>query len=118
LGHWAGYTDTLYLSGWYKQGTIQNTDWSIQAFKRSGSETVDTSYRKYFNNVYEAPDVGFTPTSNSQFGGISIASYGDFAGSSGEHSGCNVGFVMMYDRALSDSELTQNYNYFKNRYGL
>lgn len=118
LGHWNGYTDTFYTNGWYKNGSLQNYNWSIQAATRNGSASSSSSYKYYFNNVLQTVEGGFLPNSSSQFGGISIASYGDYNGSAGEFSKCNVGFVMLYNRALTENELTINYNYFKDRYGL
>lgn len=118
LGHWNGYVDACYMNGWYRQATTSNYNWYITSMKRSGSASSSSSYRMYINDVYTAPDGGFSPGSTTQFDGISIAAYGNFNGYAGEFSRCNVGFVMFYDRALSDAELTQNFDYFKNRYGL
>jgi hypothetical protein len=118
LGHWSGTVDSCYINNWYRQGNTYNNNWHITALKREGSVSSASSYRLYLDDVYTAPDPGFPPNTSTQYSGVSIAAYGEFVGSPGEFSTCNVGFVMWYNRALSDAELTENFDYFKNRYGL
>jgi hypothetical protein len=50
--------------------------------------------------------------------GMSIGVYGGYSGSRGYYYNGSISNVKIYNRALSSTEITQNYNALKGRYGL
>jgi len=110
LGHWNAQTENYYAEGWVTAaGNGPNdTNWRIYA---GLGDTVADSYTMYSNNTLIAgPNNGGAAGPN----GLSI---GAFAGTS-EFTDGQFGFVLCYNRLLSVAEMTQNYNFFRGRYGL
>jgi hypothetical protein len=109
MGHWNNSTEN-----YYAEGTIalsagpSDTNWRI--YSALGDVSGD-SYSLYVNNSLSAG-----PSNGGVEGpwGISIGAQG--FGS--EYSTGNFSFVLVYNRILTAAEMTQNYNYFKGRFGL
>jgi hypothetical protein len=70
------------------------------------------SYSVYVNN-----SLTFGPNTAGSAGpnGFSIGRYGP---GNSEYSNSNFSFLLAYNRVLTAAEMTQNYNYFKGRFGL
>jgi hypothetical protein len=126
VGHWYGRTDTAYFQRWYNHGTLtRDTNWSIQSFTYDGSLPANqpASYAHKVDNVYQAYETGdgnwqYPIQPEARYKGVSMGSAGDYQGSGFEYSKCGVGFVQIYNRKLTDAELTTIYNKAKDRYGL
>ncbi len=91
------------------RGSEQDTDWHIFATQWSA----DIGTRMYLDNTLDATSgVSFDPNVNS------VINIGDNPGDWVEYWHGDVAFVLVYDRVLSEAELTQAFTTFKNRYGL
>lgn len=109
--HWGNLPEYLYANNWYLQQGSADTNWRISVVSNNTS---------YTNGKIKFNDVNQTLTSTSNMYapfGFSIGNYSDGTNFS-EHSNCEVGFVLMYNRQLTDAETTQNFNAYKDRYGL
>lgn len=80
-----------------------------------------TPYRQIFENNVEKVNSGANSTATMTFGSqlslIGVFNQFNIAGSGGVWNGSLYAF-RMYNRALTDAELTQNFNVMKFRYGL
>jgi hypothetical protein len=112
IGHWTNSTENYYALGWVSpvQYGANDTNWRIYA--ALGDQPGD-SYSSYVNNT-----LSYGPNSNGSSGpdGISIGAQ-TYSGTS-EFSTGQFSFVLVYNRILTAAEMTQNYNYFKGRFGL
>jgi hypothetical protein len=98
-------------SGWSANVTDSSSNrWCIVAFSVSST------------NVYAFCNGNITSTTNlgTYYGGPSPTSRGwiNFTGAGAGSFNGRLGFFMVFNRALSTTELTYNYNVFKNRYDL
>ena len=75
------------------------------------------SRRLYINGTLVNSDAqsGTIATNN---GGMSIGVYGGFSGARGYYYNGNLSICRVYNRALSQSEIQQNFNATRGRYGL
>lgn len=80
--------------------------------------TFTTGDRKtYINAVLRTSDA-LSGTIATNTNGMSIGVYGGFNGGRGYYYDGNIAIVRVYNRVLSLSEITQNYNVTKTRFGL
>jgi hypothetical protein len=110
IGHWNNSTENYYAEGWVSpvQYGANDTNWRIYA--ALGDVGTD-SYTSYVNNSLSVgPNNGGSAGPN----GISVGAQGYGA----EYSTGQFSFVLVYNRVLTTAEMTQNYNYFKGRFGL
>ena len=111
MGHWSNSTENYYAAGWVSSvGTgTSDTNWRIYA--ALGNQPSD-AWSLYVNNTVTATSTGGVSGPD----GISIGAqtYSSFQ----EFSTGNFSFVLVYNRVLTAAEMTQNYNYFKGRFGL
>tara|TARA_B100000427_G_scaffold112254_1_gene93082 strand:+ start:4015 stop:5034 length:1020 start_codon:yes stop_codon:yes gene_type:complete len=113
LGHWNGYTGVaLQHSGWIGNpggyGSIGETDWAIYTMTRDQSEDHSDLWvngTKYVNDSTS----GSAGPKKLRAGGAS---------SNHLSSTCCIGVILVHDRVLTDSEIEQNYDALKTRYGL
>lgn len=75
------------------------------------------SRKLYINGSLVASDSA-TGTIPSNSGGMSVAAYGGFDGPYGYYLDGEISIVRVYNRVLTASEITQNFNALKGRYGL
>jgi hypothetical protein len=112
MGQWATTTENYYAEGWVSTpgSGISDANWRI--YSALGNVSGD-SYSLYINNSLSAG-----PNNGGAQGpyGISIGAQGGSPGS--EPSAGQFSFVLVYNRVLTTAEMTQNYNYFKGRFGL
>jgi hypothetical protein len=112
MGHWSSSTVKYYANGWVTDsGSSEESDTNWRIYAATGNYSGD-SWAFYVNGQLETG-----PNSNGANGpnGFSI---GRYAASNNEYSNSHVGFLLCYDRVLTASEIEQNYNAFKDRYGL
>ena len=108
LGHWSAYTDNHYAEGWVQYVvTDTSSNWFIYA--GTGDTSAD-NWKFYINGVKKADNNGGGAGPNGiQINGIQGAQ---------ELTDGQCAFVMAYNRVLTDSEVLQNYNALKSRFGL
>jgi len=110
IGHWNNSTENYYAEGWVSpvQYGANDTNWRI--YSATGDIGGD-SYASYVNNVASA-------TSNAGSQGPAGITIGKIGYANSEYSTGEFSFVLVYNRVLTAAEMTQNYNYFKGRFGL
>jgi len=111
MGHWSNSTENYYAEGWVSavQAGTSDTNWRIYA--ALGNQPTDT-WSLYVNNSLAVSNNGGVSGPD----GISIGAQ-TFGGTS-EFSTGQFSFVLVYNRVLTTAEMTQNYNFFKGRFGL
>lgn len=111
MGHWNNSTENYYAEGWVTpvQTGTSDTNWRIYA--ALGNQPSD-AWSLYVNNTVTATSTG----GSSGPDGISIGA--QTLGGVSEYSTGQFSFVLVYNRVLTTAEMTQNYNYFKGRFGL
>jgi hypothetical protein len=112
IGCWNNSTENYYAVGWVSpvQNGANDTNWRIvTALGDVGAD----SYTSYINNVLNA---GPNNAGSEGPNGISVGA--QTAGGYSEPSKGEFSFVLVYNRVLTAAEMTQNYNYFKGRFGL
>jgi hypothetical protein len=108
LGHWAGYTNDHYAEGWvYYNPSISNTNWAM--YTATGNIGGD-NYQFFMDNVLLAENNGGSQGPNQ----IVIGCYGPGY----EFSSAQFGYLAVYNRVLSISEISQTYECIKTRFGL
>ena len=113
-GFWVGTTDNETIT-WQAGGNISTTTTVTDNTWRMLTLTYDGSYRKmYFNTTLELTSSSNLSSTNFGSGDITMGKFGQHP--SGFYWGGSIGFLMMYDKSLSLSEITQNYNALKNRF--
>lgn len=108
MGHWSSSTTKHYAQGWVTDtSSTENSDtaWRIYTATRSSD-----NWSFYVNNSLDTAN-----TAGSQ-GPYNFA-IGSTGGSS-EFSNSNISFLIIYNRVLTSTEMTQNYNALKGRFGL
>jgi hypothetical protein len=107
LGHWSSGTESYYAEGTIKLtgGSPNDTNWRIYA--GTGNTTADL-YNFYINGNFV---IGNNGGSQGPYG-IQIGGLG------GENSIGQFSFLQFYNRVLSASEISQNYNALKGRFAL
>jgi hypothetical protein len=111
IGHWSNTLDNYYAEGWASVvNPAGTTAWKVYA------GTGNISLDQY--SLYSGDQQLINNSAGGTVGpnGLSLGRWGQGGGS--EYSTCEVGFVVAYNRVLSQTEITQNYNALKSRYGL
>ena len=113
LGHWDGNISVHFAGGWIGSSGGNApipgaTDWAIYTCSRDHSAD-DQDY--WVNGTKAIND----NSSGSNGPDILIVGGG---GDSSEYSNCACGFVIVYDKVLTDSEIKQNFDALKGRFGL
>jgi hypothetical protein len=106
LGHWVETTENYYAEGWISSpfSGPNDTDWRIYTGTGTGT------YSFYVNNVLKVSNSNGAEGPNQ----LSVSRSGFY----GEYSTCQVSFVMAYNRVLTETEMTTNFNFFRSRFGL
>jgi hypothetical protein len=111
IGCWNNSTENYYAEGWVSpvQNGANDTNWRIvTALGDVGAD----SYASYTNNIL----TGGPNNVGSQ--GPACITVCKIGYTNSEYSTGQFSFVLMYNRILTAAEMTQNYNYFKGRFGL
>tara|TARA_B110000503_G_scaffold129393_1_gene201580 strand:+ start:108 stop:3785 length:3678 start_codon:yes stop_codon:yes gene_type:complete len=113
MGHWDRSAKKYYAQGWVSDssGTEGMPDTSLH-FYHTFNKPSTNSWSFYIDNVLDSG-----PNSNGSQGpnGFTIGKYGT---SNGEYSNSKFYTLLVYSRILSDSEVTQIYTHYRNRFGL
>lgn len=107
LGHSANGAESYYANGTIKltSGTPNDTNWRIYA---GTGDTVSDLWNFYVNgNFLIGNNGGYAGPYGIQIGGLGS-----------ENSGGQFSFLQFYNRVLSATEIQQNYNALKGRFGL
>ena len=109
LGYWNGYSSQYYAEGWVAGagGAAAETTWSMY----TGTGNVSTDQWTLWKNNTKV-------VTNSNGGsqgpnGLCINTGGNM-----ERSACEVSLILVYNRVLTDAEITQNFNAVRGRYAL
>jgi hypothetical protein len=110
MGHWGNTVDNYFAEGTITgiNGSISDLNWRIYAGNGDISGDV---YSFYMNNSLYASNGGGSAGPN----GVMI---GKYPLSNLENANGAFSFLLIYNRILTTAEMTQNYNYFKGRFGL
>jgi hypothetical protein len=96
--------------------------WSNISVVYDGTQsTNDTRLKVYINGVQQTLTFNYTvpaTTSSTNFTGAAIGIYSTSGFTTDTVMGGNVGTASMYNRALSASEISQNFNALRGRYGI
>jgi hypothetical protein len=111
LGHWSSSVLNYYSAGWVSSVGAGGGDtlWRVYA----GTGNIGASSYQLFSNgsaVFSAA-AGGTAGPN----GFSL---GRYAPGNSEYSNGQIGFLIVYNRVLTNQEILQNYLYFRQRYEL
>jgi hypothetical protein len=111
MGHWSETTENYYAGGWVSSVDVGASDTNWRIYQATGNISSD-SYQQYVNSTLSAgPNSGGVSGPN----GFGIGKYnpGNSEVTTGE-----IAFLFAYNRVLTTSEIQQNYNAFKSRFGL
>lgn len=110
FGHWGSTTENYYAEGWVSSvGAGPNdTNWRIYA----GTEDYTGDRRSlYVNNQARVVD---SAAGGQGFNGLGVGRWGNAT----EYSTCEVSYIAIYNRILTNQELAQNFNAMRGRFGL
>ena len=130
LGTYNGGTSAAYTttSGFVINSGSFDNQWRLYTLSATGSindidneANANLNYYQNGNLIISSPATGSTSTKWGPFGlGINTGSYQDGPTNSGayENSNCEIGEILLYDRVLTDGEITNIYEIVKNRYSI
>lgn len=107
MGHWSSTTENHYAEGWVSNSSsgASDTNWRILA--ASGNPSTD-SWQMYVNgNLTFSNNAGSAGPNNL---GINVYS--------SERSSGEVGCLLAYNRVLTQTEIKQNFNALRGRFGI
>ena len=110
MGHWNNSTENYYAEGWVSsvQAGTSDTNWRIHA---SNGNISGDSYGFYVNNNFVIQNNGGSAGPN----GITL---GRYAPINSEYSTAQFSFLLVYDRILTTTEMTQIFNSNRGRFGI
>jgi hypothetical protein len=108
LGHWGNTVDNYYAENlvYGIPGTTNDTNWRIY----TGTRTAGGQYGFYINGSLVVSNTNGAQGPN----GLRVGG----ANNNTEYSDGQFCFIMLYNRALSQAEITQNYDALKSEVGL
>ena len=108
LGYWNGYSSQYYAEGWVASGgPAAETTWSMY----TGTGNVSTDQWTLWKNNTKV-------VTNSNGGAQGPNGLCINTGGYTERSACEVSLILVYNRVLTDAEITQNFNAVRGRYAL
>jgi hypothetical protein len=110
---WNGASNEVGPSATFSSLGISQNQWFQAVMSRSGS-----SFNLYINGAYVSNTTATPTTSGVASNNLRIASGSAPASAYSFLADCNVSNVKMYNRALSASEIKQNYEAIRGRYGI
>jgi hypothetical protein len=109
MGQWTGTTENYYAEGWVSSVSAGASDTNWRILAATGNISAD-SYSLYVNGTNTVTNAGGSQGPN----GFSLGRYN--GGS--EYSNSYISVLLVYNRVLTQEEITQNYNYYRSRFGL
>ena len=113
MGHWDRSAKKYFAQGWVSDssGTEGMPDTSLHFYHTFNKPSTD-SWSFYIDNVLDSG-----PNSNGSQGPYSFT-IGRYGPGASEYSNSKFYTLLVYSRILSDSEVTQIYTHYRNRFGL
>lgn len=109
LGHWGNRVERYFAGAWvYDTGATTDNNWRIY----TATEDYTNDLRSFYVN--NTAKVINSTAGSLGFNGISLGRWS----TGSEYSTCEVAFVLVYNRILSSSEISQTYNALKGRFSL
>jgi len=106
LGNWGGSINQYYAGGWVNGPYgYSNNNWNIHAGTRNGN-----NYKLYNAANLIVSNIG------GHYGPINLGVFNHQYGNETSYGQC--GFVLLYNRELTQEEIATNYNVLKGRFGL
>jgi len=110
IGQWGGSTENYYAEGWVSTVSSGAGDTVWRIYAACGNSTTD-SYQVYVNGSLTFDSNGGSQGPN----GLTIGRYGQ---GTSEWTTGQVSFVYVYNRVLNRSEVSQNFNALRGRFGI
>ena len=110
LGHWGGAINKYYAEGWVSSTSSGGGDTTWRIYTGTGNIGGD-SYALYSNNSLVSSNSAGSQGPNGLF-------FGRRGYSVGEWGPGQLSFLLVYNKILTSTEMTQNYDAFKDRLGL
>jgi hypothetical protein len=110
MGHWNGTTENYYAEGWVSSVGAGTGDTNWRIYAATGNYSGD-SWGMYVNG-----QLNISPNSGGSAGpnGFAIGSY--IGGS--EFSNSHISNLLVYNRVLTATEVSQNFNSLRGRFGI
>jgi hypothetical protein len=109
LGHHSSTSEEYFSEGWIRDTATADTSWRI--YTGTGNISSD-QYSFYINDSLVVSNSANGSQGPNGFG------IGRFAQGNTEYAEGEIGFVLAYNRVLTATEITANYNALRSRYGL
>ena len=110
MGHWNGSTENYYAEGWVSSVGAGTGDTNWRIYAATGNYSGD-SWGMYVNG-----QLAVSPNTGGSAGPNGFAIGSALAGS--EFSNSHISNLLIYDRALTADEISQNFNALRGRYGI
>ena len=110
LGNWSSSTENYYADGWVTAAGQTGTNDTVWRIQTATGDSVGDAWKNYVNGALKSSSAGGSAGPN----GIQL---GGYAGAN-EPSDGQVGFLLVYNRVLTDAEIQQNFNALRSRYGI
>jgi hypothetical protein len=107
MGHWGNSVANYYAEGWVSAVGAGGSDTTWRIYAATGNTATDT-WALYINGVLNVSNTGGSAGPN----GLQVPQ------ASGEQSIGECGFILAYNRVLSDAEIQQNFNALRGRFGI
>ena len=121
IGTWTHETNSV-MNGFF--GNLGYDGGSSPTYYTSMQQTFNSGQWNFLTRTIKYPNHAWFNSLNKTSGSNPFVTLGDTnaniligSGYAGYWSG-KIGLLLIYDRELTDSEVAQNFNVFKNRYGL
>ncbi len=110
MGHWSNTTQNHYAEGWVTSVGAGPSDTSWRIYAATGNQPTD-SWAFYVNGkLNTGPNANGTNGPN----GFAIGS----SSGSGEFSNSHISHFIVYNRVLTDVEISKNFNALRGRFGI
>jgi hypothetical protein len=107
MGYWSSSTENYYAEGWVSSPSTGASDTNWRILTATGNTSTD-NWQLFVNGVLTQSNSGGSQGPN----GIQVPQGG------GEQSTGECGFILAYNRVLTDAEIKQNFNALRRRYAL
>jgi hypothetical protein len=107
LGHHDTTSGDYYAEGWVNDSGSPQSDTTWRMFTGTGN-IVGDSYSLYINDVHQVTNSNGSAGPNGW----------NLNNQYGQYSNCQIATLICYNRVLTATEITQNYNALRGRYGL
>jgi hypothetical protein len=107
MGHWSNSVANYFAEGWVSGVGVGGSDTVWRIYAATGNTATDT-WALYINGVLNVSNNGGSAGPN----GLQVPQAG------GEQSIGECGFILAYNRVLSDAEILQNFNALRGRFGI